>query len=424
MPLSNLYHQLRAHFGLFIYGMGQVFSFLVPLLAVPHIVEICGETAFGKVGVALAICFVLIVIIDYGADFLGVKEVSINRNNPEQLSRIFITAFTSRFILLLIVLLIASLVISVVPYFRAESRLFLFSAPILIGQFISPIWFLQGVEKFRLITILTISSKVIYLLGVLIFVRSADDYILVNFFWGCGMFLPFLLGFLYCRKLFHIKSVKVSWSEIFFFLSSNFRFCISQIFLSFKNYAPILVINFLGGYSAAGWFKIIEQIVMPFRTYLQMFYRYFYPKLCFVMNNSKAEGHQYWKRVSVLNLGIVVVPLLLLMAFPLQILAYFNVDAQTALFLENPLRLSGLIPLVITISYSLEQLMLSLGQKNNYIKYTIITVIANLILMISLYWWLDFYGIILAVIGSEVVLIVLIWFGRTKNHQIQPRNAQ
>ena len=145
----------------------------------------------------MAICFFLMVFIDYGSDIIGVKDVAVNRENPAQLEKIFITTFSAKFILLLIVLLVASLLFYFLPFFHAESELFFLGLPILIGQFINPTWFLQGIENFKWITILTIFSKAIYLLGILFFIQQKSDYIFVNLWWGIGTILANTITFFF-----------------------------------------------------------------------------------------------------------------------------------------------------------------------------------------------------------------------------------
>ncbi|NUY80138.1 oligosaccharide flippase family protein [Flavobacterium sp. MAH-1] len=418
--LKSRIHNLAAkNTNLVIYGVGQVINLVVPLLAVPHIVAVCGEAAYGKVGVALAISFFLIVIIDYGSDMIGVKEVAVNRDSHAKLSQIFATAYSARLLLLLGVLAMGFLVFGVLPAFSAERKLYLYASPILVAQAISPIWFLQGIERFRLITALTVISKAIYLFGVLYFVSGAGDYIYVNLWWGLGMFFPYLAGFLYCSKLFGFKFADVRRRDIADFLSDNFRFLLSQMFLSVKNYSPIIVITLLGGFAVGGQFKIIEQIILPFRSYLQMFFRYFYPKLCFEIFQDRAQGFRYWKQVSGFNLALVFVLVFGIFLFPSEILHFFKVSEQNTHALSDALRLGLLIPMLIACSYSLEQLMLSLGKKELYIRLTFVTVVLNLLLMTFLFWSFALNGLISSLIISEMILIVLIWL--TLKNQFKPQ---
>ena len=73
-----------------IYGLGQFFNLVTPLLVAPHVISVCGIEGYGKAAFSMALFFFLIVFIDYGSDINGVKEVSLNRDNNKELQRIFI----------------------------------------------------------------------------------------------------------------------------------------------------------------------------------------------------------------------------------------------------------------------------------------------------------------------------------------------
>ena len=121
-----------------IYGFGQLFNLVTPLLVVPYIVSVCGEENFGKTAVGMAIAFFLIVFVDYGSDIIGVREVAVNRDNFKALNKIFTTTYVVKAIILIVVLVITSIVFMSFPYFKTESKMFFLGLLVLIGQFISP----------------------------------------------------------------------------------------------------------------------------------------------------------------------------------------------------------------------------------------------------------------------------------------------
>ena len=124
-----------------VYGFGQLFNLVTPLLVVPYIVTICGEENFGKTAVGMAIAFFLIVFVDYSSDITGVREVSVNRNSKSELEDVFITTYALKFFIFILVFIISLLLIFNFSYFQSEKTLFLFSLAVLLGQFVSPIWF-------------------------------------------------------------------------------------------------------------------------------------------------------------------------------------------------------------------------------------------------------------------------------------------
>jgi len=177
----------KQNLNLLIYGFGQGFNLITPLLVIPYIVSICGIENYGKMSIGMAISFFLMVFIDYGSDIIGVKDVAVNRDNPAQLEQIYITTFASKLVLLLLVLIICSGLFYFVPFFSSEKKLYFLGLPILVGQFLNPTWFLQGIENFKWITVLTILSKLIYLFGIFIFIHQKEDYVFINLWWGIGL---------------------------------------------------------------------------------------------------------------------------------------------------------------------------------------------------------------------------------------------
>ena len=71
----------------FIYGFGQAINILSPLVVLPFLIHKCGIEAVGKVGVGMSVALILNGIIDYGSYINGVKEISINRENPVVLEK-------------------------------------------------------------------------------------------------------------------------------------------------------------------------------------------------------------------------------------------------------------------------------------------------------------------------------------------------
>ena len=115
------------------YGFGQAFNLITPILVIPYIVSICGETGYGKIGVGMAVAFFLMVFIDYGSEILGVKQVAVNRENPKELESIFTTTYAAKALLLAMVIIVFSVIINFVPFFSTEKTLYLFSLTMVVG---------------------------------------------------------------------------------------------------------------------------------------------------------------------------------------------------------------------------------------------------------------------------------------------------
>ncbi|AWI25073.1 oligosaccharide flippase family protein [Flavobacterium pallidum] len=373
--LSVLYKKKTKDF--FVYGIGQVVNILTPLLITPYLLFVCGFEKLGVIAMGQAFAYILIVVVDYSSYIVGVRETSINRDDHAALQDIFKTNYAAKFLLLLLVCLITFLLTVFVPYFRENMVVFYLSLSIIVGQFINPTWFLQGIENFLWITIINVISKAINVIGVILLITSADDYIYANLLLGGGAIVANLIGFLWLVKKYKFSFRDFSSVAIADLLRNNFPFCVSQLFFAIRNYSSVMIIGFFAGNYVAGQFKVIEQIVNLFRTYLQMFFKFSYSYICFEIDRNLKKGIHLWKKLNGLNTIFLIVLLTVVFFFSDLVLRFFKVDKTMLLEFVSYLHIGLLIPLLIGVTLPMEQLLFSLNKNRYYISITIASTILN-----------------------------------------------
>jgi O-antigen/teichoic acid export membrane protein len=400
---------------LIVYGFGQGFNLVTPLLVVPYIVSICGVENFGKASIAMAISFFLMVFIDYGSDIIGVKEAAVNRQNSEELEKIFITTFCSKAVLLVLVLTLSTLFFYVVPFFYKDKSLYLLGLPVLLGQCINPTWFLQGIENFKWITILTIVSKLIYLFGIFFFINQKADYIFINLWWGIGTTLSNGFAFYYIFRKHKFSFSKLKKANIIALLKGNFSMFFSQIFVSLQMYSPIMLIGFFGNNLLAGHYKIVEQIIVVFKTYIYLFFNFVYPRVCYLLEKNIKEGFRFWKTYNGVNFVFIVLSMGGIYFFSSQAVCFFT--KTDVVEISNLLKLAVLIPIALSLSIPLKQLLLGFNQPQLYIRITMIMVIVNVLLMIVLLPYYGLKGVIISLIISELLTIGIYYYNINRKYK-------
>jgi len=375
---------------------------------VPFIVSICGVENFGKVSIAMAIYFFIMVFIDYGSDLIGVKEIAVNRENPADFEKIVITTFSTKFILLVVVLLICSFLFYTIPFFTSETALFFLGLPVLIGQFINPTWVLQGIENFKWITILNILSKLIYLSGIFFFIHQKEDYIFINLWWGIGTILANGLAFFYLIKTHKIDFLKTRKVDVQKLLKANFSMFFSQIFVSLQMYSPIVFIGVFGNNFMAGQYKIVDQIIVIFKKYIYLFFNFVYTRVCFLLEKKVEEGLRFWKVFNGLNFIFIALSMLAIYLFSSQAVLFFTKSDVNEI--NSLLRIGVFLPVLLSVSIPLKQLILGFNKQRLYVRLTMSMVILNLILMLILLPYLQIYGILISLLFTEFITIFIYIF--------------
>lgn len=398
-----------------IYGFGQLFNLVTPLLVVPYIVSVCGEENFGKTAVGMAIAFFLIVFIDFGSDIIGVREVSVNRDNPEVLNKIFTTTYAVKGIILLIVLTFASFIFFTFPFFKSEKIMFTLGLSVLIGQFLNPTWFLQGIENVKWITLVNIISKGIYLLGIFFTIKKETDYIYVNLWWGLGMIFSNFLILIWIIKKHRFSFLMVNKEEVFKHIKNDFSMFSSQIFVSLQLYAPVVLISYFGNNLMAGQYRIVEQIIVIFKTYIFLFFNYVFPRVCYLIETDFKRGLKNWIIYNGFNFVFVLISMALFHLFSYEIVAYFNPTNRYVL--SNLLEVAVFIPLILAISVPLKQLILALNYKKFYVRLTSIMVVINLLAIVFLLPLFKVYGVFYSLIATDLIVIIFYIYQLKKNNK-------
>jgi len=389
-----------------IYGFGQAFSLITPLLVVPHIMAVCGEEGLGKISYGFALSLFLILIVDYAFDIKGTKEVAESSGNPIKISQIFNLALLSKLYLFLIVCVLILPLIYLVPFLSGEKQLFFYSLTIVFAQVFTPAWFLQGLEDFKTVSILNVASRLLYLILIYFFISNENDYVLVNLLLGLSSLILNLVGLFLIIQKYNIKIVPPALHEVAAILKADFYFCLSQLVVSVKQQAPIVLTGYFLGDFAAGQYKLIEQIIMPFRTLIQAFLRYFYPAACYKVLNNTLEGFSFWKKYSQYNLLLVAAGSLIVLLFPTDILAYFNASQQTIANVSPILQIAVAIPFLMAISLPLEQLMFIMNKNKPYVRITMAGTLLCVVLIVPLLKTVGILGTVVSLLIAELFLII------------------
>ena len=396
-----------------VYGFGQLFNLVTPLLVVPYIVSVCGEENFGKTAVGMAIAFFLIVFIDFGSDIIGVREVAVNRDNPEVLNKIFTTTYVVKGIILLLVLTVASIIFHSFPYFKSEKIMFTLGLSVLIGQFLNPTWFLQGIENVKWITLLNIVSKCIYLLGIFFTIKKESDYIYINLWWGLGMIVSNFLVFIWIIKKHQFSFLLVNKDEVFKHIRNDFSMFSSQIFVSLQLYAPVVLISYFGNNLMAGQYRIVEQIIVIFKTYIFLFFNYVFPKVCYLIETDFKRGLKNWIIYNGVNFVFVTMGMLFFHIYSYEIVSYFNPTNRYVL--SNLLEVAVFVPLILAISIPLKQLVLAYNYKRFYVYLTSVMVLFNLLAIVILLPKFQVYGVFYSLIATDLIVIIFYLYQLKKN---------
>ena len=110
----------------FILGSIQSRNLLLPLVLTPYLIRVLGLLNFGKITFSVAIINIFGLLIDYGFNLTGTKEIALNKNNNEALGKIVSGILTTKFFLMLFTFLLLNIGL-LTPFLSENKELFLLS---------------------------------------------------------------------------------------------------------------------------------------------------------------------------------------------------------------------------------------------------------------------------------------------------------
>jgi O-antigen/teichoic acid export membrane protein len=389
-----------------IYFFGQGFSLLVPLLILPIIVGVSGEIGLGKISTAFSIMMIFNGILDYGSYITGVKEISINRHDKEKVAQIIEIQYLSKIFLFVFLTILGLVLFLFIPKIYSEFLLYSLSFLIVFSQLINPMWILQGLEEYKLLSAINIFSKILYVLLVLFLIKNPSDYVYVNLFYAIASILAYSFGLIMVWKKNPFNLNFSNYRKSFNLLKIDFSLTVSQIFLAIYQYFPIVLINYFSNDYYAGIYRIIDQIISVFKTFFNAFFYYAFTKVCYYIDQDKVNG--LWKsiKINLLPLAIVLPLLIFIFLFSIEILMFFKVTTNLE-YINTILKISLVIPLLLVVSQVFRQLLLALELKKEYVRLTIFSTIFCLLIIGLFIHQIGLVGVFYAIIITEIIVILL-----------------
>ena len=266
----------------------QAANYILPLLTLPYLVRILGVEKYGLIAFAQAFIQYFVILTDYGFNLSATREVSINRDNKKKLSLIVSSVFVIKGLLMLISVIVVASVLLMVPRFRGDWLLYVFSFGMVFDNVLFPVWFFQGVENMKYITIRNVAAKLVFTVLIFVFVRDQSDYLKVPLINSLGMIVVGILGVIPVFSSFGISFVKPRIEDIRTQIKSGWNIFVSHLATSLYTTTNTVILGLFLNNAVVGYYAAGEKIV---RLITQMFepgFRTVYPHI----TRKAAQSHQ------------------------------------------------------------------------------------------------------------------------------------
>ena len=351
----------------------QGVNILLSLIIYPYLIKVLGSEQYGLVVFAQIIVGYFGVFVSYGFKISATKDISIHRDDKQELSEIVSSVLGVKLILWLVSLLILSVLVATIPQLKEEKLLFLFSFGGVFMALLFPHWYFQGVEKMKYITIFNLLSRVLFLLLLVVFVQGERDYVYVPIFQGVGAFVAGSLG-LYVVVVKEGIALKMQSASKLRdrFVKSSALFG-SDFITSIKNNFSVVLIGTFLGMKEVAIYDLVIKLFNVFKQFINTVNSSIYPKM------AKEKNMKLMVIITRYVFVIVTVVLLVLQPFLSPLIGFFGESMKAAV---TPAKILLLTPLVYVWSTAYGQnCLLVFGKESVYMAGIFLTSLFYLLLV-------------------------------------------
>ena len=384
----------------------NVLNVLFPFITGIYVARVIPEDLVGRVTYAQNIVQYFALLSFLGIPTYGLREISKNRNNPEEKNKVYTE--------LLIINAISTTIFSilyfgvVLLYFRTNLLLYTIVGFSVVINYLNISWLYEGLEEYKYISIRNIAFKVICLLLLFLFVRGPEDYLVYAAITVFGVAGNYIVNVLMAPKF-----VRLSFEELS--LKRHFKPIMLLVVVNLAIEIYTLVDTTMIGYFCeeryVAYYGFGSKINKIFIQIMHTFTMVIVPRIAFYHNEGNKKE---FNRILAMTFKVIC-----LLSIPLIIGIFFCSDYAVTLLYGNAyirsakvLRILSLAILVSPIGYLLGSRVLLVTNNESKMPFcvgagAIVNVILNWILIPQ---YLEFGAATASVISEVVVMAVYLFF--------------
>lgn len=286
----------------------QSSNVLISIISVPLLIQSIGVDQFGLVNLSLSVIILLNILVGFGYNLSAPREVAISQQDKVALSHLVSNVFSAKLILALVSAFLILAGIFVFGLFEGYQVILVYSLLILFSEAALPLWFFQGMEKMKLISIANIFSKLLFLVGIVLFIRDPSQSQWVNFmlgFFGLSINL-FLLA--YIHWVMEIQFYRPEFSAIWKSLKENILLFFSNLASYISINGGLIILSFFSSAETLGMYSLAEKVAMVLRLFPALIVQAIFPNATKLYNQDQPAFFTFLKNT---YLRVVLVGLLI-----------------------------------------------------------------------------------------------------------------
>lgn len=391
-------------------------EYILAFITFPYLVRVLQVENFGAVVFVQGIIQYFVLFTDYGFNLLGPKEIA-QHDSIKERGKIFASIFCAKLILLLISTIVFICMLIGVKYIN-DIDITLYSVVYLmvIGNVIFPIWFFQGIQQMRYITIVNIIGRFLSVVCIFYFVKAPSDYILAGLFQAIVPLIAGTCSWIILWKKYREVFILPKFQSVKQVFIDAWEIFTSTIAINLYTASNIVFLGLLTNNTIVGYFSGAQKIIQNINQLISPVTQAIYPYVSKTASNSKNEALKFLRKIVLILGGGNFIGSILIFIF-----AEWIVDILLGEGYEQSvllLRILAFLPFIISLSNIFGiQTMLVFGMKKQFNKVLLSAAIVNTVIVLPMIYFYQAIGVSISMTITEI-FVTLSMYIVLKNNNI------
>lgn len=391
-------------------GLLQVSNLVLPLITIPIIARTIGPEKLGLINYAGAVVAYFTLIIGYSFELTATRQVVQYRDDPAALSRLFSTVFYAKLLLLAGSTALFALAYALLPQFRADARVAVFSYLIVLSFVVTPNFLFQGMEHLKHPALFNLASKVLFTIAVLLLIRREADYFWQPLALSISQVVAGLWAFGYAMRAYGLRLTRFEWKEIRENLREGQTVFYMQITMNLYTTSSIVILGLfqsaeqVGQYTAANRLIIVAQGLLFTPVHNSLF-----PYIGHAFARNREAGLDAIRQAIPFAMGFTALYCLgIFIASPWLIRLIYGEAFEPAI---RVLRILSVVPFLVNCnSFFGIQTMINLKMDRDFFRVTAWAAVLGVVLNVGLALLVGYLGTAVALVLIEVFICLSLYY--------------
>lgn len=390
-------------------------EYILAFITFPYLVRVLQVENFGAVVFAQSIIQYFVLFTDYGFNLLGPKEIA-QHDSIEERGKIFASIFCAKLILLLIITIIFICILVSIKYIN-DIDITLYSVVYLmvIGNVVFPIWFFQGIQQMRYITIVNVIGRFLSVACIFYFVKVPSDYILAGLFQAVVPLVAGICSWIILWKKYREVFILPKFQNVKQVFIDAWEIFTSTIAINLYTASNIVFLGLLTNNTIVGYFSGAQKIIQNINQLISPVTQAIYPYVSKTASNSKNDALNFLRKIVLILGGGNFIGSILIFIF-----AEWIVDILLGAGYEQSvllLRILAFLPFIISLSNIFGiQTMLVFGMKKQFNKVLLSAAIVNTVIVLPMIYFYQAIGVSISMTITEIFVTVTMYIVLRKNN--------